>query len=169
MSVTGNTLYNLTEVPGNLYRVAFYTNIIRIREDPKPCRLCGDPVGELKDPRWSTNPTFLQLKHRYVLCPVLREPRQRILSKLSSLLMEETTEPDPNHWTSWHVVGTTTKSWDSTTINGLFSDENTLCELFLNPTSSDLPDAYRFKFNDPKASRIHALGKELFLSGGKYM
>ena len=97
MSVTGNTLYNISEGPGNLYRVAFYINIISICADPKPCRLCRNPVGELIDPNWSTNPSFLELKHRYLLCPVLGEPRQRILSKLSSLLMEETTEPDPNN------------------------------------------------------------------------
>ena len=63
MSVTGNMLYNLTEVSGNLYRVAFYTNSIRIAPDLKPCILCLAPVGDLKDEiRWGA--AFLKLKRR---------------------------------------------------------------------------------------------------------
>jgi len=50
-SVTGNMLYNISEMPRKrkrmpIYKVAFYNNDIRIREDPKPCRLCGEPNGD---------------------------------------------------------------------------------------------------------------------------
>ena len=75
-SVTGNMLYNISEMPHkrkrSLYRqkycVAFYNNNITIREDLKPCRLCGDPVGDfIEEIRWGQ--AHLKLKHRYVLCP----------------------------------------------------------------------------------------------------
>ena len=87
--VNGNRrfIYNFSERAGNLYQVTFYHIVIRIWPDPKPCILCRDPVADLKDPRWSTNPTFLELKHGHIHCPVLREPRQRILGELASVLI----------------------------------------------------------------------------------
>ena len=161
--LTRSYIYNFSERAGNSYKVTFYNStIIRITADPKPCRLCRDPVGELKDPHWSTDPTFLENKHILLLCPdpVMREPRKRILTELSSLLMEESTEPHPT--LNYVSTTTTTKSLDSTTINGIFSDETVLAELFINPTSSNLPTAYRFKSYDPKYSRISALRRELY-------
>ena len=142
-------LYNLSEETCNLYRVTFYNTRIWILPDPKPCILCRDPVAELKDPHWSTNPTFLELKHGYIHCPVLREPRQRILGELSSVLIEESQE------------GTTSKALDSSTINALFSDNTTLFELFMEPSSSLLPKEYRFKSYDPKRDKIFGLGRKL--------
>ena len=150
-------LYNLSEEACNLYRVTFYNNLMDWLPDPSPCILCGDPVGDLKDPHWSTNPAFLELQHRMLLCPVLREPRQRILRELSSVLIEESQE------------GTTSKTLDSSTINALFSDNTTLFELLREPSSSHVPNDYRFKSYDPKRDKIHALGRELLYSGGKYM
>ena len=68
-----------------------------------------------------------------------------------------------------NYVSTKTKSLDSTTVNALFSDKTALAHLLMSPTGSDLPNAYRFESYDPKVSRILALARELFLSGGKYM
>ena len=70
-----------------------------------------------------------------------------------------------SHFTDPNKV--TLRSNHAAVINGLISDENALLRLFLDPTSSDLPDAYRFENFDPKVDRIRALTKELFLSGGE--
>ena len=99
-------------------------------------------------------------------------PRQRIFSKLSSLLMEKNTKPvpRPQGWPSQWAnaeASTRTKSLDSKTINALFSDENT--SLLIEPTLQTLPNAYRFEIFDPKVDRIRALTKELFLSGGEHL
>ena len=71
--------------------------------------------------------------------------------------MEDTTEPDMNFTT---YASTKTKSLDSTTINALFSDENALAELLIDPEGSHVPNDYHFESYDPKYSRIRALKKE---------
>ena len=169
------------------YKVTFYDNDIRIREDPKPCRLCGEPNGDfIEEIPWGQE--HLKRKHRYVLCPVLTEPRQRIFGKLSSLLMEKNKKPvpHPSGWLKRYTdagyrrvypgaactvsgtqASTITKSLDITTVNALFSDEDTLTKFITSPTRRSLPDVYRFENFDPKVDRIRALTKELFLSGGE--
>ena len=64
-------------------------------------------------------------------------------------------------------ASTITKSLDITTVNALFSDEDTLTKFIISPTRQSLPDVYRFENFDPKVDRIRALTKELFLSGGE--
>ena len=174
-SVTGNMLYNISEMPRKrrkmpLYKVAFYNNNITIREDLKPCRLCGESVGDfIEEIRWGQ--AHLLLKHRYVLCPALREPRKRIFDNLSSLLMEKDTKPllPYPRFSQWAnaEASTRTKSLDRTTVNALFSDEDTLTTFIISPTFQTLPNAYRFKTFDPKVRRIEALKKETFLSCGE--
>ena len=183
--VTPKKKVNLIVKFVQIYRVAFYNNNIRIREDPKPCRICGDPIGDfIEEIPWGQE--HLKRKHRCILCPVLMEPRQRIFGKLSSLLMEKNKKPLPHpsiwdkRWTDRGYrqvypgagrtfagtrASTITKSLDSTTIDALFSDKDALTHLFNDPTFWGLPDAYRFEEFDPKFDRIKALGKELFLSG----
>ena len=170
-----------------LYKVAFYNNNITIREDLKPCRLCGDPIGDfIEEIPWGQE--HLKRKHRCFFCPVLTEPRQRIFGKLSSLLMEKNKKPLPHpsiwdkRWTdrgyrqvypgagrtfAGTQASTITKSLDSTTGNALFSDEDTLTTFIISPTFQTLPNAYRFKTFDPKVRRIEALKKETFLSCGE--
>ena len=64
-------------------------------------------------------------------------------------------------------ASTITKSLDRTTVNALFSDEDTLTTFIISPTFQTLPNAYRFKTFDPKVRRIEALKKETFLSCGE--
>ena len=118
--VKGNRrfIYNFSEREGNLYQVTFYNNILmRIQDDPRPhfCTLCLEPV---------------EYGHRLIFCPDpgRTEARQKILSKLSSLLAEESIE------------GTKSKSLDSKTINELFSDKKALVQLLMCPFCSSLPN-----------------------------
>ena len=74
-------IYNFSEREGNLYQVTFYNILINISADPRPrcCTHCLEPV---------------EYCHRIIFCPDpgRTEARQKILSKLSSLLAEESIE-----------------------------------------------------------------------------
>ena len=97
------------------------------------------------------DPEPVECGQRRIFCPDpgRTEARQKILSKLSSLLAEESIE------------GTKSKSLDNKTINELFSDKKALVKLLRDPICSLLPKPYRFECGDPKNKKIRKLCDEL--------